>query len=206
MSGRAQAGVTKLSEDAQALVRRMLDMDELPNDIRRAVYRLTGERVTATAIQHLVARHTKSSTRQKRARAQTDDFIRLAAKRGVKVSELQRAILVESLFTARKKKQFTKTDLYKLDDAERKRRELELKQSRERQAARRGKKELEMREREVRLAEAKLRLMRKKMKPAIEKLNRKAQAGQSLTTAEVRRIREIYGLADAEVGTEEDGR
>ncbi len=198
MSGWAQSDVTKLSEEAQTLVRRMLDTDAMPNEIRRAVHRLTGERVMLTAISYFAAHYTKSSVNQKQARTQTDDFIRLAAKKGVTVSELQRAILVESLFRARRRKQFTKADLYKLEDAERKRREFELKQKRERQAAKRERKELEMKEREVRLAEEKLRLVRKRMKPAIEKLDRKAQAGQSLTAAEVQRIREIYGLAKAE--------
>ena len=198
MNGWAQSDVRKLSEEAQALVRRMLDMDEMPNEIRRAVYRLTGEKVMLTAISYFAEHYTKSSENQQEARAQTDDFIRLAAKRGVKVSELQRAILVESLFRARWKKQFTKADLYKLDDAERKRRELELKQKRERQAARREKKEMEIKEREMRVAEEKLRLVREKMKPAIEKLDRKAQAGQSLTAEDVQRIREIYGLAAEE--------
>ena len=191
-----QSDVMKLSAEAQALVRRMLDLDETPDDIRRAVHRLTGEKVLLTALGYYAAHYTKSSQSQEEARTETDDFIRLAAKKGVKVSELQRAILVESLFATRREKQFTKADLFKLDDAERKRKELELKQKQERQAARREKKELEMKERQVRLAEEKLELMREQMKPALEKLDRKAQKGERLSAEDVRRIREIYGLAD----------
>ena len=136
-----QSDVTKLPEEAQALVCRMLDQDADLNEIRRAVQRLTGERVMLTALSYFAEHYTSRNQDHKEARTQTDNFVRLAGKKGVKVSELMRAILVETLLVARREKQFTKADLFKLDDAERKRREFELKQKQERKAARHEKKE-----------------------------------------------------------------
>ena len=198
MSGWPQSDVRKLSEEAQALVCRMLDQGELPNEIRRAVERLTGEKVMLHALSVFAEHYTRKSEDHKKARKDTDTFVRLAGKKGVKVSELIRAILVETLVVTRRKKQFTKADVFKLDDAERKRRELELKLKQERKAARREKKELEMKERQVRLAEEKLQLVREQMGEAIKKLDRKTQRGELVSTEDVRRIREIFGLGDDE--------
>ena len=116
----------------------------------------------------------------------------------MKVSELLRAALIETLVVASRKKQFTKPDLFKLDDAERKRREFELKQKQARQAARREKKELELKERQTRLAEQSFQIDREKAQAALKKLERKAEKGQSLSREDVRRIREIYGLYEEE--------
>jgi len=196
MSGWPQSDVQKMSEEAQALVHRMLDMGELPNEIRRGVERLTGEKVLLAELSRYAKEYGSKRDDHKEARKQTDKFVHLAGKKGVKVSELIRAVLVETLVMARRKKQFTKADVFKLDDAERKRRELELKLKQERQAARREKKELEMKERQVRLAEEKLELVREQMKPAIETLDRKAQTGELVKVEDVRRIREIFGLGD----------
>ena len=183
-----QSDIAKLSPEAQALIHRMLDQDADPWAIRRAVQRLSGERVMLQAIIHYASRYAERRQQGQQARTKTDDFIRLAGKDHLKISELLRAVLIENLVVTRRKKQFTKADLFKLDDAERKRREFELKQ----------KQALELKERQTQLAEQRLQLDREKIQALLEKLHGKARAGEPLTAEDVKRIREIYGLYDGE--------
>ena len=193
-----QSDIAKLSPEAQALIHRMLDQDADPWAIRRAVQRLSGERVMLQAIIHYASRYAERRQQGQQARTKTDDFIRLAGKDHLKISELLRAVLIENLVVTRRKKQFTKADLFKLDDAERKRREFELKQKQARQSARRATKALELKERQTQLAEQRLQLDREKIQALLEKLHGKARAGEPLTAEDVKRIREIYGLYDGE--------
>src|SRR3990172_9399041 len=153
MASFAQSDVGKLSPEAQALIHRMLDQDEEMWAIRRAVQRLSGERVMLQAISRYASGYAERRKQGQQARTETDDFIRLAGKKGVKISDLLRAVLIENLVVARRKKGFTKAGLFKLDDAERKRREFELKQRQARKSARREKKELKLKERQTQLAE-----------------------------------------------------
>ncbi|OFW08657.1 MAG: hypothetical protein A3H27_18565 [Acidobacteria bacterium RIFCSPLOWO2_02_FULL_59_13] len=196
MASFAQSDVGKLSPEAQALIHRMLDQDEEMWAIRRAVQRLSGERVMLQAISRYASGYAERRKQGQQARTETDDFIRLAGKKGVKVSELLRATLIETLVVARRKKEFTKADLFKLDDAERKRREFELKQRQARKSARREMKELELKERQMQMAEQRLQLIRDKAQAEIEKLDHKVRAGELLSPDDLRRIDEIFGLYD----------
>ena len=194
MTGSIQSDITKLRPESQALIHRMLDQGAEHNEIRRAVYRLSGERVSLYALSYYAAHYTQRSQKRQEARTQTDDFIRLIGKHGVKISDLLRALVVEKLLLARSKKLLSKTDLFKLDDAERKRREFELKQKQSRASTRHKKRELDLKERQTHLDEQRWNLDHKKAQATLDQLDRKAQAGKSLSPEDVRRIREIFGL------------
>lgn len=202
MTGHIQSVIEKLRPASQALIHRMLDQDELPDEIARAVYRLSGERVSRPALTYYASCYAQRNQEHQQARAETDDFIRMAGKQGVKVPDLLRAVLIERLMLARRKKQLTKTDLFKLDDAERKRREFELKQKQSRLAGKQKKRELDLKERQAQLAEQRFALDREKAQATVDRLERKAAAGESLTPDDVRHIREIYGLYDDPEATE----
>ena len=196
MKGLTQSVIEELREESQALIHRMLDQGTMPDEVRRAVYRLSGERVSLWTLTQYARRYAERRKDHGAARLKTDDFIRLAGKRGVKISDLLRAALIEGLLQARRNGQLRKTDVLKLEEAERKRREFELKQTQARRSARHKKRELDLKERQAQLAEQRLQDDREKAQATIEKLERKAHAGQSLTPEDIRRIREIYGLYD----------
>ncbi|MCZ6751185.1 MAG: hypothetical protein O7E51_05060 [Acidobacteria bacterium] len=196
MTGSIQSDITKLRPESQALLHRMLDQDAEINEIRRAVYRLSGERVSLPALGYYAAQYTNRQQQRQQARAQTDDFIRLAGKKGVKVSDLLRAALIDRLIGARRDGSLKKADLFKLEDAERRRREFELKRSQARQSAKHKKREMELKERQARLDEQRFEIEREKAQADLVKLDRKAKLGESLTAGDVRRMREIYEIYD----------
>jgi len=197
MSRGVQSVIEELSAEAQALIHRMLDQNELPDDVARAVFRLSGERVSRAAITYYAFRYAERRREHRTARAETDDFIRLAGKQGVKISELLRAAVIEKLILTRRNGKFNKTDLFKLDDAERRRRELELKQKQARQATKHKRREIELKERKMQLDEQRLKLGQ-----ALDRLEDKASSGE-LTQEDVRRFREMYGLYDDEKKSED---
>lgn len=203
MSDIPKSDFTQLSPEAQALFHRMRDQGCDPWEIRRGIQRTTGERVMLQVITGRTATYAEWQQQGRRARTGTDHFIRLLGKKGVKVSELLRAVLIEKLSELQRKRKFTKPDLYKLDDAERKRREFELKQTQTRASTRQKKKEFELKEREMQLDEQRFALDRDKLQATIQKLEGKAQAGEPLSPGDIRRIREIYGLEDPGPGDSE---
>src|SRR5688500_4282210 len=108
----------ELSPPAQALLHRMLDQQEQPVNIRRAILRLSGERVQQQAITLYASRYAQRSSEHSQARTQADGFIRLAGKRGVTISDLLRARLVERLLELQRSKKQGDAALWKLIDAD----------------------------------------------------------------------------------------
>lgn len=117
----------ELSPPAHALLHRMLDQQESPDDIRRAIFRLTGERVFVPAITHYASHYAQRSSEHQQARQEADRFVSLAGQRGVSVSALLRAALIERLVHLQRSEKLGDADLWKLADAERKRQEVALK-------------------------------------------------------------------------------
>ena len=72
-----------------------------------------------------------------------------------------------------------------LESAHRKRRELDLKE-----------KHMLLSERRVEVYEQRFQLDRQKKQAELDRLHRKAGSGESLTTEEIRRIHEIYGISE----------
>jgi len=186
-----------LSPPAQALLHRMLDQQEPPANIRRAIIRLSGERVRQVDITSYASRYARQSSERSAARSQTDSFIRLAGKRGVTISELLRARLIERLVELQRGKKPGDAALWKLVDAERRHREFKLRKQKVDREIEQKERALGYKERQLRVAEQKLEFARNRLLNAVGSLERKAAKGKSLSTEDIRRIRSVYGLGFA---------
>jgi hypothetical protein len=196
MTKPAQSGITQLSAEAQALAHRMLDQGETPAAIARAIRAQTGERVTSAAVTRYASLYRKRQQKQQQLRQRMDGFLTLVQKDGIQVSDLLRAVLLERLSTAGEDGTAAELDLLKLEESERKRGEYELKQRQAHFSNLYREQDLQLKDRKQNLAEKQFELQREKARANFQELERKAQAGESLTSDDIRRIREIYGLSD----------
>ena len=202
MSSFPKSDMTQLRPEAQALIHRMLDQGEKPSAIARAIQAQTGERVSAKAITPYSSLHQKRRQKQQQVQQRLDGFLARLQKDGLLVSDLLRAVLIERLSTADQDGTAAELDLLKLEEAERKRGDYELKQRQAHFSNLYRERELDLKERKHLLAEKEFQLQREKGRANLQELERKAHAGQSLTPDDVRRIREIYGLYDEPEATE----
>ena len=189
MPKRFQFAVLKLSEQAQSLIRRMLDSHKGPYVISAAVQKTTAERITPTSLYRYSQHYRFKKRLEQRGRQQTDKLVQQAAQEGDEISDLLRAAFHES-FTE-KSMNGTVRDMnpLALEAAERKRQELKLKE-----------KQFLLAERRVEVVEKRLQFDREKRAAELKRLEDKVQTGQPLTFDDIRRIREIYGLEDSESG------
>lgn len=184
----------ELSPPAQALLHRMLDQQIHPDNIRRAIFRLSGERVQQQAITLYASRYAQRSSEHSEARTQTDNFIKLAGKRGVTISELLRARLVERLVELQRGKKPGDAALWKLVDAERRQREFRLRRVKAERDIAQKERALGYKERQLRVAEQRLEFAQQRLRNAVSQLERKAGKGKSLSKEDISRIRAVYGL------------
>ena len=196
MNDSPQSGIKQLSAEAQALAHRMLDQGETPAAMARAIRAQTGERVTPAAITRYASLYRKRQQKQQQLRQRMDGFLALVQKDGIQVSDLLRAVLLERLSTAAEDGTAAELDLLKLEEAERKRSEFELKQRQTQSLNRFREWEMQIKERKHQLAEKQFELQRERARANVQELERKAQAGESLSPDDIRRIREIFGLYD----------
>ena len=196
MTQTAKSGVQNLSEQAHAILHRMLDQGETPAAMARAIRAQTGERVTPAAITRYASLYRKRQQKQQQLRQRMDGFLTLVQQDGIPVSDLLRAVLLERLSTAGEDGTAAELDLLKLEESERKRGEYELKQRQTQSLNRFREWEMQIKERKHQLAEKQFELQREKARANFQELERKAQAGESLNPEDLRRIREIYGLYD----------
>ncbi len=185
MPKQQQFAVEKLSEAAQALMHQMLDQQASPKSIARALRERTGKHVSASAITRHAAHYREQQQKRQQARQRTADLIERVRQQGYEISALLRAAVLEAFTKTKRDGPLKKISPLQLESAERKRRELALKEEQVRFTGRR-----------VKVFEQRLELYRKKAKADIKKLDRKAKLGESLTADDVRRIREIYGIYD----------
>ena len=203
MPGKPQSGVSKLSEQGQAILHRLLDEQSQPAEIARALWQQTRERLTAAAITRYASGYRRRRQKQQRLRQGMDSFLSRVHQDGIPVSDLLRAVLIERLSAAGEDGTAAELDLLKLEEAERKRGEYELKQGQAHLSNLYREREMELKERKTKLAEKQFRMQRAKTKTNIEELERKASAGQPLTPDDLQRIREIYGLYAGKTGNGE---
>ena len=196
MTSLPKSGVAQLSPEAQALLHRMLDQGKTPAAIARAVRAQTKERVSAGAITRYASRYHRRRQKQQQIQQRMDGFLARVQKDGILVSDLLRAVLLERLSTAKQDGTAAELDLLKLEEAERKRGEYELRQRQAHFSNLYRERELELKERKHTLAEKQFQLQREKVRANFQELERKAASGQPLTKEDIRRIREIYGLYD----------
>ena len=196
MTQAAQSGVRHLSEQSQSVLHRLLDQAETPAAIARAIRAQTGERVTPAAITRYASLYRKRQQKQQQLRQRMDGFLALVQKDGILVSDLLRAVLIERFSTAHEDGTAAELDLLKLEEAERKRGEYELKQRQAHFSNLYRERELELKGRKHNLAEKQFQLQRERARAAVDQLEGKARAGQPLSRDDIRRIREIYGLYD----------
>ena len=203
MPVQSQFAVENLSEEAQALVRRMLDEKKSPSAITKAVRQNAGEGISIFAVTSYAASYWEQQKRRQQARQQTEELVRQAERQGSNISELLRAAFLEGFTESARNGALKKINPLQLEAAHRKRRELALKEKQARMAAEQKEQEMELKkkqaqltERRVKVFEERLKLDREKMQAALDKLDRKAQLGEPLTAEDVKRIREIYGLYD----------
>ena len=202
MSSFPKSDIAQLSERAQSRLHRLLDQGETPGAIARAIQAQTKERVPAAAIRRYSARYCRDRKKQQRATHGLDGLLARMKEEGLEVSDLLRAVLVERLDAARRNGAAEELDLLKLEEAERKRGEYELKQRQANFSNLYRERELDLKERKHSLAEKEFQIQREKARANFQELERKAHAGQSLTPDDVRRIREIFGLYDDPEATE----
>jgi len=186
MPKRFQFAVLKLSEQAQTLIRRMIDADQGPYVTAAAVKKLTGETVTPTSLYRYAQHYRMLKRLEKNGRLQTDRLVRQAAEEGDKISELLRAAFHESFHEKSMNGAVREMNPLALEAAERKRQELKLKE-----------RQFLLAERRVEVVEKRLLFDREKRAAELKRLEEKAQTGQPLTPDDIRRIREIYGLDDS---------
>ena len=196
MTSFPKSDITKLRPESQALLHRLLDQGETPGAIARAIQAHTGERVLAEAITRYSSRYHRRQAKQQQVKQRLDGFLALLQKDGLSVSDLLRAVLLERLSTAKQDGTAAELDLLKLEEAERKRGEYELKQRQAHFSNLYRERELDLKERKHLLTEKEFQLQRERARANFQELERKVHAGQSLTPDDVRRIREIYGLYD----------
>lgn len=194
MSDSTHSRFAALSPPAQALLHRMLDQQEPAANIRRAILRLSGERLPQQDIMAYGSHYAQRSSERSEARSQTDSFIKLAGKRGVTISELLRARLIERLVELQRGKKPGDASLWKLVDAERKHREFKLRKMKVQQELKQKQCALSYKERQLLVAEQKLEFARSRLRGAVSALERKAAKGKSLSIEDIRRIRAVYGL------------
>lgn len=185
MPKRFQFSVLKLSEQAQTLIRRMLEDHKGPYVIAAAVQRETGERVTPTSLYRYAQYYGFKRRLEQRGRQQTDRLVRQAAEEGDEISDLLRAAFHESFTEASMNGAVRDMNFLALEAAQRKREELKLKE-----------KQFLLAERRVQAVEQRLQFDRDKRAAELKRLEEKAQTGQPLTPEDLRRIDEIYGLND----------
>lgn len=183
MAGQRQFNVEKLSGEAQALVHRMLDRRDSPYRIARAVRQRSGEQITRSSVRRYAARYRAGQQQREEGRRFTEVLTERLQQQGWKISELLRAAFQEAFTETRDSGKLEKTDPLDWEAAERKRQELALKE-----------RQVQVAERRAAVFEQRWRLDRQKAKAALQKLDRKAQLGESLSAEDVKRIREIYGL------------
>ena len=196
MTQTAQSGVRNLGEQSHSVLHRMLDQGETPAAIARAIRAQTGERVTSAAITRYASLYRKRQQKQQQLRQRMDGFLTLVQKDGIQVSDLLRAVLLERLSTAGEDGTAAELDLLKLEESERKRGEYELKQRQALSSNRYREWELQIKDRRHALAEKQFQFQCERARANVQELERKAQAGESLSPDDIRRIREIYGLYD----------
>jgi len=192
----AQSGVRNLGEQSHSVLHRMLDQGETPAAIARAIRAQTGERVTASAIEHYARFYRQRQLKEQQLRERMDGFLTRVEKDGIPVSDLLRAVLIERLSTAEEDGTAAELDLLKLEEADRKRGEFEFKQRQGYLLNFFRERDMEVKERKQDLAEKQFELQRETARANFQELERKAQAGESLNAEDIRRIREIYGLED----------
>jgi len=193
-----QPDAPKLGEQSQSVLHRMLDRQEKPAAIARAIRTRTGEQVTADAVEHYARFYHQRRQKEQQLRQRLDGFLTRIEQDGIHVSDLLRALLIERLRTAEKDGVGAELDLLKLEEADRKRAELQLKQQQAHSLIHYREWDRGLKERKQDLAEKQFRLQRKTARAHFQELEQKARTGQSLSADEVRRIREIYGLPDEE--------
>lgn len=196
MTQPAQSGVRNLGEQSHSVLHRMLDQGETPAAISRAIRAQTGERVTPAALTRYASLYRQRQQKQQQLRERMDGFLARVQKDGIRVSDLLRAVLIERLSTADEDGTAAELDLLKLEEAERKRGEFELKQRQAHFLNLYRERDMELKEHKHDLAERQFQLQRETARANFQELERKAQAGESLSPDDLRRIREIYGLSD----------
>jgi hypothetical protein len=191
MPKRFQFAVLKLSEQAQTLIRRMIDAGQGPYVTAAAVKKQTGETVTPTSLYRYAKHYQMLQRLEKNGRLQTDRLVQQAADQGEQISELLRAAFHESFSEKSMNGAIRDMNPLALEAAERKRQELKLKE-----------KQFLLAERRVDVFEKRLLFDRERRAAELKRLEDKAHAGQPLTPDDIRRIREIYGLDQCEIEVE----
>ena len=198
MQTKSQSGVKKLGEQAQGILHRLLDEQVPPESIANILWLQTRESISPEAITRYASRYRRRQQEQEQLRQKLDGFIARAQQDGISISDLLRAFLVEKLSQARRDGTLKKIDFLDLETAERRRSEFELKQRQAQLSAAFRERELNLKERQTRIAEERFQLDRAKAQAVLDRLTRKAQTGQRLTTDDVRRVQEVYGLYTAD--------
>ena len=203
MPARFQFAVLKLSEQAQAVIRRLLDRGDGPIKIASAVRKKTGERVSRFSVSRYAELYRTRQRREQRARQFTDHLVHQAQQQGCEISEMLRASFFEAFTEAQTSGSLRDMNPLLLETAQRKRRELELKEEQARRASEQKEREFQIKEQQVGLAkrrveitEQRFQLDREKAEAVLKRLEHKASTGESLTPDDIRRIKEIYGIYD----------
>ena len=196
MPSALQTDAGKLSERARILIHHMLDVHEPAASIARAVARATHEKISPAAISRHAKTYAAKVQAKEDARQRAQHLVGEMIQHGAEVSEMLRAAFYEAFAFAKRSGALSEMNPLVLEAAERKRRELDLKIERDRREL--GVKERQMRvvERRAHAFEQRLKLDRAKAQAAVSKLDRKAKTGESLTPEDVQQMREIYGLFD----------
>jgi hypothetical protein len=186
MAQQKQLVFADLSERAKILAEQMLDRHYLPASIARSIARTTHETISAAEIDKFAKHYADTTQAAENARQRTDYLVNKITQAGDDIPEILRSAFHECMARAKKTKALYKINPLNFEAAERHRIELELR-----------KKQVALAERRVKVFEERLHLDRKKARSAIRKLQQKASRGESITPKEVQRIRELYGIYDS---------
>jgi hypothetical protein len=186
MSPATQLSVRQLSERAQILIHQMLDRHAAADSIARTIRSTTHEPVSAEAITRYTKIYAAKVQAKENARQRTAHLVGEIIQHGVEVSDMLRAAFQESFARAKKTGALPEMNPLLFEAAERRRLELDLR-----------KKQVSLAERRVQVFEDRLYLDRKKAQAAIAQLDRKARRGVSVTAKEVDRIRQLYGIFES---------
>lgn len=172
-----------LPELARVRLHQMLDRHEPHAAIARQLSKLSGKKISRFAVRRFAANYSAVQADEATARAETKQIAKAISKTGDQVSDLLTASLRESLTLAKAEGRLRRANPFLLEQAERRRRELTL---RERTVA--------LAERRVDVIENRFRLDKAKASELMHQLEGMSRRGEPITAEQMQRLRAVYGM------------
>jgi len=172
-----------LGDLARARLHQSLDRHESASVIARQLSQLTGKIISRFAVRRYATNYLAVASDEAKARTETKQITQAVAASGDAVSDLLAASLRESLALAKSEGRLRRLNPLLLEQADRRRRELAIKE-----------RAITLAERRVDVIESRFKIDKGKADKLIADLELKSRRGESVTAEQIKQIREIYGV------------